>query len=91
MPKHVSVNSDKFYVVDQSEHFVHIFDTSPFTDVTPSSATVTYVSNFDFHSAPDTFGYVVNDGLIDSNVGTGPPGSTGMFKKAAVVPREVSP
>jgi FG-GAP-like repeat/Bacterial Ig domain/Bacterial TSP3 repeat/NHL repeat/Regulator of chromosome condensation (RCC1) repeat len=69
-PKHVTVNSKNFFVVDQSEHFVHVFDTSPFKDVTSSSATVAYVSNFDFHGATDTFGYAVNDGLVDSNSGT---------------------
>jgi len=69
-PKHVTVNSRNFFVVDQSNNFVHIFDTSPFKDVTDSSATVTYVSDFAFHSAIDTFVYSVNDGLIDSNFGT---------------------
>ena len=68
-PKHVTVNSKNFFVVDQSEHFVHVFDTSPFKDVTDSSATVSYVSKFDFHSATDTFAYAVNDGLVDSNSG----------------------
>jgi hypothetical protein len=67
-PKHVSVNSKKFFVVDQSEHFVHVFDASPFKNVTDSSATVTYVSKFAFHSATDTFSYSVNDGLVDSNI-----------------------
>jgi hypothetical protein len=69
-PKHVTVNSRNFFVVDQSENFVHIFDTSPFKDVTDYSATVAYVSDFAFHSATDTFMYSVNDGLVDSNVGT---------------------
>jgi len=68
-PKHVSVNSQKFYVVDQSENFVHVFDASPFKNVTSDSATVTYVSKFNFHSAADSFSYSVNDGLVDSNIG----------------------
>ena len=68
-PKHVTVNSKNFFVVDQSEHFVHVFDTSPFKDVTDSSATVSYVSSFDFHSATDTFSYAVDDGLVASNAG----------------------
>ncbi len=68
-PKHVTVNSNNFFVVDQSNHFVHVFDTSPFKDVTDSSATVSYVSDFDFHGATDTFAYAVNDGLVDSNSG----------------------
>ena len=62
-PKHVSVNSKNFFVVDQSENFVHVFDTSPFKDITPSTATVSYVSDFAFHSATDSFTYSVDDGL----------------------------
>ena len=69
-PKHVTVNAKNFFVVDQSENFVHVFDTSPFKDVTDSSATVSYVSNFNFHSATDTFAYSVHDGLVTSNRGT---------------------
>ncbi|KPK10060.1 MAG: hypothetical protein AMJ68_10350 [Acidithiobacillales bacterium SG8_45] len=66
-PRHVSVNSQQFFVVDQAERFVHVFETSPFKDVTDSSATVTYVSEYAFHSDVDTFSYTVNDGLVDSN------------------------
>ncbi|MDH4255533.1 MAG: Ig-like domain-containing protein [Gammaproteobacteria bacterium] len=69
-PKHVSVNSKNFFVVDQSENFVHVFETSPFTEVTDSSAVVTYVSNFDVSSVTDTFTFVANDGLVDSNATT---------------------
>lgn len=65
-PRHVTVNSQQFFVVDQAERFVHVFETSPFTEVTSDSATVKYVSNFDFHSDTDTFTFVVNDGLVDS-------------------------
>lgn len=67
-PKHVSVNSQRFFVVDQQERFVHVFDASPFTDVTSSTATVTYVSDFDFHTRTDTFSYSAHDGLVSSNV-----------------------
>lgn len=66
-PRHVSVNSQQFFVVDQAERFVHVFATSPFKDITDSSATVTYVSEYAFHSDVDTFSYTVNDGLVDSN------------------------
>ncbi|MGB5326344.1 MAG: Ig-like domain-containing protein, partial [Pseudomonadales bacterium] len=65
-PKHVSVNSEQFFVVDQAEKFVHVFEASPFKEITDSSATVSYVSNFDFHSQDDTFDFVVNDGLLNS-------------------------
>jgi len=69
-PRAVSVNSTQFYVVDREEGFVHVFETSPLKDITDDSATVTYVSNFDFHSATDSFQFIASDGLADSNVGT---------------------
>ncbi|WP_376693038.1 Ig-like domain-containing protein [Wenzhouxiangella sp. EGI_FJ10409] len=66
----VSVNSTQFFVVDQKESFVHVFETSPLKDITESSVTVTYVSNFGFHSDIDSFEFIATDGLADSNVGT---------------------
>ena len=69
-PKAVSVNSTQFYVVDQAESFVHVFETSPFKAITDESVTVTYVSAFDFHSASDSFRFRASDGLADSNLGT---------------------
>ncbi len=69
-PLAVSVNSSQFYVVDREEGFVHVFETSPLKDITDDSATVTYVSDFNFHSDIDSFKFVATDGLADSNVGT---------------------
>jgi hypothetical protein len=69
-PKSVSVNATKFYVVDVDESFVHVFETTPFKDITDSSVTVEYVSQFAFHSDVDTFRYKATDGLADSNIGT---------------------
>lgn len=69
-PKMVSVNSTQFYVVDQAESFVHVFETLPFKDVTDDSVTVTYISDFDFHSATDSFTYRASDGLAHSALGT---------------------
>ncbi len=69
-PKSVSVNSRNFYIVDVDESFVHVFQTAPFKDITDSSVMVEYVSEFDFHSAADTFTYKATDGLADSNIGT---------------------
>lgn len=66
----VSVNSTQFFVVDQEESFVHVFETSPLKDITDDSVTVSYVSNFDFHSDTDVFEFIASDGLADSNVGT---------------------
>ena len=64
--KAVSVNSTQFFVVDQEESFVNVFETSPLKDITDNSATVTYVSEFRFHSDTDTFSYTVSDGLAES-------------------------
>jgi hypothetical protein len=69
-PLAVSVNATQFYVVDREEGFVHVFETSPLKDITDDSATVTYVSNFNFHSDTDSFQFIATDGLADSNVGT---------------------
>ncbi|MCH8476317.1 MAG: hypothetical protein LAT56_00025 [Wenzhouxiangella sp.] len=66
----VSVNSTQFYVVDREESFVHVFETSPLKDITDDSVTVTYVSNFNFHSDTDSFQFIASDGLADSNIGT---------------------
>ena len=66
----VSVNSTHFFVVDQEESFVHVFETSPLKDITDDSVTVTYVSNFNFHGDTDSFQFIASDGLADSNVGT---------------------
>ncbi|XOV85676.1 MAG: Ig-like domain-containing protein [bacterium] len=70
----VTVNSTNFYVVDQDESFVHVFETTPLKEITDNSATVTYVSNFNFHNEVegglDTFTYRASDGLADSNLGT---------------------
>lgn len=68
--KAVSVNSTQFFVVDQEESFIHVFETSPLKDITDDSVTVTYVSDFDFHSDVDTFQFVASDGLADSEPGT---------------------
>ena len=65
-PRAVSVNSTQFFVTDRDEQFVHVFQTSPFKDITENSATVTYVSEFDFHSAEDSFTFAASDGLATS-------------------------
>ncbi|MCH8476320.1 MAG: hypothetical protein LAT56_00040 [Wenzhouxiangella sp.] len=69
-PRALSVNATQFYVVDRAEGFVHVFETSPLKDITDESATVSYVSNFDFHSDVDSFQFIASDGLADSNVVT---------------------
>lgn len=70
-PESVSVNSSQFFVVDRAEHFVHVFGTLPFKDITANGATVTYVSDQDFpnplDSDVDVFTYSVSDGLAVSD------------------------
>ena len=61
--------NDVLYVVDRDEGFMHVFETSPLKDITDTSATVSYVSNFGFHGETDSFQFVATDGLADSNVG----------------------
>ena len=68
-PRTVSVNSKQFFVVDTEVDLVHVFETTPFKDITSNSATVTYVSEFDFHSSTDTFTYTATDGLATSATG----------------------
>ncbi len=68
--KAVTVNSTNFFVVDTDESFIHVFETTPLKDITDDSATVTYVSNFNFHGGTDTFTYRASDGLDESNLGT---------------------
>ncbi len=68
-PEWLSVNSTAFFVmerlVENGDYFVNVFKTSPFRDVTDSSATVRYVSDFNFQGN-DQFSYVVDDGIDES-------------------------
>lgn len=70
-PANMSVNSFGFYVLDDAKKLLHVFEASPFSDVTTNSAVVKYQSNFDIMAANentqvDTFSYSVNDGLAKS-------------------------
>ena len=72
-PRHVSVNSDAFHVLEtqaqSGNFFLHIFRTLPFFDITPSSVKVDYVSDFNFQGQ-DTFSYLADDGIDVSNTST---------------------
>ena len=65
-PRHVSVNSKEFHVLEwevgSDDYFLHIFKTLPFYDITASSAKVDYVSKYNFQGQ-DTFTYLVDDGI----------------------------
>lgn len=68
-PRHVSVNSSSFHVLESrpavGDFFLHIFTTLPFTEITPDSATVEYVSDISF-TGMDQFTFLVDDGLAES-------------------------
>lgn len=68
-PRHVSVNSSSFHVLESrpavGDFFLHIFSTLPFTDITPDGATVEYVSDPSF-TGTDHFTFLVDDGLAES-------------------------
>ncbi|MEL7312706.1 MAG: Ig-like domain-containing protein, partial [Pseudomonadota bacterium] len=71
-PEDVSANLDFFYVLDQERDLLHVFETTPITDIddetqTPlQTARVTYQSDDGFQGT-DTFGFTVNDGLATSS------------------------
>ena len=69
-PRILSVNSTAFFVMEpdsaNGDFFVHVFRTLPFRDVTESSATVRYVSDFNFRG-DDFFTYHVDDGIDESD------------------------
>jgi hypothetical protein len=69
MPKDISVNATKFYVLDDQRDLMHVFKTAPFKEITDNSVILTYASNNDFQGT-DTFTYVANDGLVNSNTAT---------------------
>lgn len=88
-PKTVSVNSTQFYIVDQAESFVHVFETSPLKEITDESAVVTYVSDFDFHSSSDSFKYTVTDGLATSEESIVTVNVARNFRPPVAVPNEL--
>lgn len=73
-PEQVAVNATSFYVMEAAaangDFFVHSFKTTPFYDITHnadnSTAKIKYVSNFDF-LPNDSFSFVVDDGIAQSN------------------------
>ena len=68
-PQFLSVNSTAFFVMEpqaaNGDYFLNVFQTTPFRDVTDSSATVRYVSDINFRGN-DSFTYRVDDGIDES-------------------------
>ncbi len=65
-PKYLAVNSNAFYVMEPAaefgDHFVHVYKTLPFYDLTENSAKVDYVSDVNFQGE-DSFIFRVDDGI----------------------------
>ena len=61
-PRDVTVNSNQFYVLDRDADLLHVLETTPITDVTETSATVVYVSDYAF-IGEDGFTFTATDGL----------------------------
>lgn len=70
-PQDVSVNSNWFYVLDTEKDLLHVFETTPVTNVDDQTgsptqrAFVTYQSDNNY-DGPDRFSFVVSDGLAES-------------------------
>ncbi len=65
-PEWLAVNSTSFFVMEpqaaNGDYFVNVFKTLPFRDVTDSSVTVRYISDFNYQGG-DAFTYSVDDGI----------------------------
>ncbi|MCL4263755.1 MAG: CSLREA domain-containing protein [Anaerolineae bacterium] len=68
-PKQVTVNSTHFYVLDDNTDLLHIFETTPLTPITPTSARIVYQSDNNFVGT-DSFTFGVSDGLDSSTPAT---------------------
>lgn len=64
-PKQVTVNSTHFYVLDDNTDLLHVFETTPLTPLSPTSARVVYQSDNNFVGT-DSFTFGVTDGLASS-------------------------
>jgi len=68
--QNLSVNSKGFYLLETDDgnfdYFLHVFKSLPFWDMTDSTATVRYRSEFGF-IGDDQFSYLVDDGLAKSD------------------------
>lgn len=65
LPEQVTVNSSHFYVLDDNEELLHVFETTPITRLTDDTAEMVYQSDNNFVGA-DSFSYRVTDGLDES-------------------------
>ncbi len=68
-PEYLAVNSSAFYVMEPAsefgDHFLHVYKTLPFYDMTDDSAKVDYVSHVNFRGE-DSFSFLVDDGIDES-------------------------
>jgi len=64
-PEDISVNSTHFYILDKETNLLHVSETSPFIDITDTTATLKYQSDNNF-TGTDSFTFSVSDGLARS-------------------------
>ncbi|MFL0801953.1 MAG: FG-GAP-like repeat-containing protein [Agarilytica sp.] len=68
-PEYLAVNSSAFYVMEPAsefgDHFLHVYKTLPFYDMTDDSAKVDYVSHVNYQGE-DSFSFMVDDGIDKS-------------------------
>ena len=71
MPQQMSVNGHQLFLLETNpalgDYFVHMFKTVPFYNVTDASATVKYVSDFNFQGT-EQFSFRVTDGIAASSI-----------------------
>lgn len=68
-PKDITVNSDHFYILDDSTNLLHVSQTSPIVEATDTTAKVVYQSDNNFVGT-DSFKFQVTDGLVKSSLAT---------------------
>ncbi|MFK7955577.1 MAG: Ig-like domain-containing protein [Lysobacterales bacterium] len=68
-PEDISVNANKFFVIDRDRALMHVFETAPFKDITDNSVVLSYSSNNNFQGT-DSFTFSADDGLATSNIAT---------------------
>ena len=66
-PSDISVNSDRFYILDIQTQLLHVSETTPIKEIRDTSVVVEYSSNNNFIGT-DTFTFEVTDGLRQDGV-----------------------
>lgn len=68
-PRDITVNSTRFYILDNETDLLHVSETTPIVEKTDTTATVVYASDNNFVGT-DSFKFSATDGLAKSNIAT---------------------